>query len=97
MKEVTVKLYNNDYVIRNFMLNLDLSNGELLIYALIHHKSNEGKTPVVMSTQYIADLTNMTTRRVISIINSLVDKELVIKKKIKEPITNIIKNEYNIL
>lgn len=52
-----IKIGDNDYVIRNFMLNLDLTNGELLIYALLYAKSNEGKTSVVLSTKSISDLT----------------------------------------
>lgn len=92
-----IKIGDNDYVIRNFMLNLDLTNGELLIYALLYAKSNEGKTSVVLSTKSISDLTNISTRRVISSINNLIDKGIIIKKKVKEPNTNITINKYEIL
>lgn len=97
MKKITVKLNNNDYVVRDFMLNLDLTNGELLIYAFLHTKSNEGKTPVILSTQSISNLTNMSPRRVVSSINNLINKGLINKKKVKEPNTNITINEYEIL
>ena len=92
-----IKIGDNDYVIRNFMLNLDLTNGALLIYALLYTKSNEGKTSVVLSTKSISDLTNISTRRVISSINNLIDKGIIIKKKVKEPNTNITINKYESL
>lgn len=90
-----VKIGDNDYVIRNFMLNLDLTKSELLLYALIYDRSNEGAEYVILSNSYMCAITNLTKSTVIAALNKLIGKGLIVKKSgISNSVTY---NEFNIL
>ncbi|MBR7085311.1 MAG: helix-turn-helix domain-containing protein, partial [Oscillospiraceae bacterium] len=70
------------YVIKGWMINeLDLRDTELLVYAIIYGLSQGENQYFTGSLQYLADATRRTKRSIISALESLVKKELLIKKE----------------
>lgn len=80
MKEVYIK--NDNYIqISGWMINeLDLKGNELMIYALIHGFSQDGKSDYHGGLQYIALWTNSTKQGVIKSIKSLIEKGYIEKQ-----------------
>lgn len=80
MKEVYIK--NDNYIqISGWMLNeLDLKGNELMIYALIHGFSQDGKSDYHGGLQYIALWTNSTKQGVIKALKSLLEKGFIQKE-----------------
>lgn len=80
MKEIFIK--DDNYIqISGWMLNeLDLKGNELLIYALIHGFSQDGKSDYHGGLTYIALWTNSTKQGVIKALKSLLEKGLIQKK-----------------
>ena len=71
---------SNYVVIQGWMLTrLGLKGNELLIYAVIHGFTQNGKTEFVGSMKYLADWTNSTVESVRKCIKSLIDKGYIIK------------------
>ncbi|MCR5252571.1 MAG: hypothetical protein K6C98_02525 [Treponema sp.] len=79
MKEVTIR--DENYIqIAGWMLNeLDLKGNELLIYALIHGFSQDGKSDYHGGLTYISLWTNSTKQGVIKALKSLLEKGLIVK------------------
>lgn len=76
--------------IQSFMrTELNLSGNELLIYALIYGFSKDGESKFYGSRQYIADWCGISTRQVQTILNSLVERNIITKY---EDIRNGVKN-----
>lgn len=70
-------------VIKRFMLTeLELKGNELLIYAVIYGFSKDGVHRFHGSRQYLADWTNIALANVQKNLNSLVEKELIIKYEV---------------
>ena len=66
--------------IQPFMVrDLGLKGNELLVYAIIHGFSQDGKSMFTGSLQYLADWTNSTKRAVINVLKNLIDKGLIEK------------------
>lgn len=80
MKEVYIK--NDNYLqISGWMINeLNLKGNELMIYALIHGFSQDGKSDYHGGLQYIALWTNSTKQGVIKALKSLIEKGLIEKE-----------------
>ncbi len=77
-----VSLKSDSYIqIAGWMINeLDLKGNELMIYALIHGFSQDGRSYFRGSLQYIALWTNSTKQGVIKTIKSLIEKGLIVKE-----------------
>lgn len=72
----------NYFVIHGWMINeLNLKGNELLIYAIIYGFSQTENQVFTGSRQYLADFTNTTKVTVQNSLNSLVEKELIIKEE----------------
>ena len=84
MKEVTIK--DDNYIqIYGWMLNeLDLKGNELMIYALIHGFSQDGKSDYHGGLTYISLWTNSTKQGVIKALKSLLEKGLIVKEVYEE-------------
>lgn len=66
--------------IQPFMVrDLGLKGNELLVYAIIHGFSQDGKSVFTGSLQYLADWTNSTKRAVMNVLKNLIDKGLIEK------------------
>lgn len=80
---------NNYYSIQGWMINeLNLKGNELLVYAVIFMFTQTEKHIYDGSLNYLASYINATKRNVINILQSLIDKNLVIKE---EQIINNVK------
>ena len=62
--------------------DLKLKGNELLVYAIIYGFSQDGISSYTGSLQYLADWTNSTKRGMIKVLQSLVEKNLIVKKEI---------------
>ncbi|MBO4704832.1 MAG: helix-turn-helix domain-containing protein [Spirochaetaceae bacterium] len=62
---------------------LKLKGNELIVYALIHGFCQDGKSYFYGSTKYIMENTNLSKETVLSVLQSLTNKELVVKKDVK--------------
>lgn len=71
----------NSYInIQAFMVNdLHLKGNELLIYAIIHGFSQDGESQFTGSLQYLADWCNASKQTVITALQSLCEKQLLLK------------------
>lgn len=78
-KEISIK--DENYIqISGWMLNeLNLKGNELLIYALIHGFSQDGRSDYHGGLGYIAAWTNSTKQGVIKALKSLLEKGLIVK------------------
>lgn len=66
--------------IQAFMVNdLHLKGNELLIYAVIHGFSQDGESEFTGSLQYLADWCNTSKQTIITALQSLCEKQLIIK------------------
>ncbi len=66
--------------IQAFMVNeLQLKGNELLIYAIIHGFSQDGESEFTGSLQYLAEWCNTSKQTVITALQSLCEKQLIIK------------------
>lgn len=74
---------NNDYIVIQapMVSELGLSGNRLIIYALIHSFSKDGSHEFMGSISYIEEWTNLTRNTVISILKSLIDDGLVVKRE----------------
>lgn len=63
--------------------DLKLKSNELIIYALIHGFCQDGKSYFHGSLKYIMENTNLSKDTVIEILKSLLDKNLIAKKKVQ--------------
>ena len=84
---------NSKYInIQEFMFrDLKLSGNELIIYALIHGFSQDGKSFYYGGADYITELLGISEKTVYSILNKMTAKGLLFKKKVK----NFVKYEPN--
>ena len=72
--------------VAGWMLNeLRLKGNELLIYALIHGFSQDGRSTYHGGLSYIAEWTNSTKQGVIKCLKSLLDKKLIMKIPVRTP------------
>ena len=73
----------NDYIhIQAFMVSdLKLSGNRLIIYALIHGYCKDGIHEFICSLKYLCEWTNLSRNTVISVLKSLVDEGLIIKRE----------------
>ena len=71
--------------------DLKLSGNELIIYALIHGFSQDGKSFYYGGADYITELLGISEKTVYSILNKMTAKGLLFKKKVK----NFVKYEPN--
>ena len=62
---------------------LKLKSNELIIYALIHGFCQDGKSFFYGSIKYIMTQTNLSKECVLTILQSLVNKKLIVKKEVK--------------
>lgn len=70
--------------IQSWMIKeLHLKSNELIIYALIHGFCQDGQSYFYGSIKYIMENTNLSKETVLSVLQSLVIKKLVIKKDVK--------------
>ena len=70
--------------IQSWMItDLNLKSNELIIYALIHGFCQDGMSLFYGSIKYIMSMTNLSKESVLSILQSLVKKGLIIKKDVK--------------
>ena len=76
------KISDENYaVVQGWMINqLNLKGNELLIYAIIYGFSQDGAGEFTGSLQYLVDFTNSSRRTVINCLNSLVEKNMLLKK-----------------
>lgn len=71
---------NSFVTIQAFMVNnLQLKGNELLIYAIIHGFSQDGESEFTGSLQYLADWCNTSKQTIITALQSLCEKQLIIK------------------
>lgn len=71
---------NSFITIQAFMVNdLHLKGNELLIYAIIHGFSQDGESEFTGSLQYLADWCNTSKQTIITALQSLCEKQLIIK------------------
>ena len=71
---------NSFITIQAFMVNdLHLKGNELLIYAVIHGFSQDGESEFTGSLQYLADWCNTSKQTIITALQSLCEKQLIIK------------------
>ena len=82
MGNVNIKREEEFIIIPKWMREeLDLRGNELLIYALIFDRSNAGKCWFNTKHKYFSEWCGCSRQSVISIINNLVNKELIAKRK----------------
>ena len=62
---------------------LKLKSNELIIYALIHGFCQDGKSYFYGSIQYIMDHTNLSKEGVLTVLQNLVRKKLIVKKDVQ--------------
>ena len=62
---------------------LGLKSNELIIYALIHGFSQDGRSYFYGSIKYIMENTNLSKETVLTVLQSLVKKKLIVKKDVK--------------
>ena len=62
---------------------LGLKSNELIIYALIHGFSQDGRSYFYGSIKYIMENTNLSKETVLTVLQSLVRKNLIVKKDVK--------------
>ena len=62
---------------------LKLKGNELIVYALIHGFCQDGKSYFYGSTKYIMENTNLSKETVLTVLQSLTKKELILKKDVK--------------
>lgn len=76
------KITDNNFInIQGFMrTQLDLKGNELLIYAIIYGFSQDGENKYKGSLSYLSELSGASQKTVISTLQKLCDKELLIKK-----------------
>lgn len=85
----------NYYQIQGFMINkLKLSGNELIIYAIIHGFSQDGISYFKGSLGYLESATNTSRNTVISCLNKLLEKKLIIKESVYD--NNVKCNQYKI-
>lgn len=74
---------NENYIIiQGWMVNeLKLKGNDLLVYALIFDRSNAGNCWFITQHKYFSEWCGCSRQSVISAINNLVKKELIIKRK----------------
>jgi len=72
---------------------LHLKGNELLVYAIIHGFSQDGKSNFYGSLKYLMDWTNLSKQGLINVLKSLIDKKL-IGKSVKRGSGNIFYCEY---
>ena len=71
---------NSFITVQAFMVNdLHLKGNELLIYAIIHGFSQDGESEFTGSLQYLADWCNTSKQTIITALQSLCEKQLIIK------------------
>jgi len=77
------KVGNYDYYMKlGFMVNeLNLKNTELEVYAIIYSFSKDGKHWFTGNQQYLCDWTNKGKSAIQNALNSLVEKELILKEE----------------
>lgn len=86
----------NFIVIQGFMVNeLKLKGNELMVYAIIYGFSQEENSWFSGSRKYLSEWTNITTRNIQNILNSLVENKLIEKKT--NNINGVIFCEYKAL
>lgn len=86
---------DNYVVIHGFMVKeLGLKPTEQIIYALIYNFNQSTGKPFVGSISYLQEWTNVTKPSVINCINSLIEKQLIVKKNVV--INGVKRNEYYI-
>lgn len=86
---------DNYVVIQGFMVKeLGLKPTEQIIYALIYNFNQSTGKPFVGSISYLQEWTNVTKPSVINCINSLIEKQLIVKKNVV--INGVKRNEYYI-
>jgi len=68
--------------IQEWMLDLGLKGNELIIYALIYGFSQDGESEYAGSLEYLCKWTNSTKAGVIKALKSLLDKDLIKKRKV---------------
>jgi len=68
---------------------LKLKGNELIVYALIHGFCQDGKSYFYGSTKYIMENTNLSKETVFSVLQSLTNKELIVKKDVKSYRTTV--------
>ena len=76
---------NGGYInIQSWMVKkLGLKSNELIIYALIHGFSQDGRSYFYGSIKYIMESTNLSKETVLTVLQSLVRKNLIVKKDVK--------------
>lgn len=85
----------NHVVIQGWMTKeLKLSSNELLVYSLIYGFSQDGESEFYGSRSYIAEIFNISLPTVDKALNNLIQKNLIIKKVIKN--NGITTNTYKI-
>lgn len=62
---------------------LGLKGNELIVYALIHGFSQDGRSYYYGSTKYLMESTNLSKETVLTVLQNLVAKKLVVKKDVK--------------
>jgi hypothetical protein len=71
------------YVVQGWMINeLQLKGNELLIFAIIYGYSKDGQGKFEGSLKYLCDSTGASRNTVISSLNSLIEKEFILKENI---------------
>lgn len=87
---------NENYIlIQGWMINeLKLSGNELLVYSIIYGFSQDGESSFQGSSNYIAECLNISQRSVFTILQKLVEKDLI--KKIDNTINNVKLVDYKI-
>ncbi len=71
----------NYYAVFGWMLNvLGLKGGELLIFAIIYGFSQDQESAFFGSLSYLEAFTGLSRPTVVSVLNSLEEKKLIIKK-----------------
>lgn len=91
-----MKLKNeNSIIIQGWMINeLGLKGNELLVYALIYGFSQDGESEFYGSRSYIAEWCSSSLPTIDKALNSLVEKEFIIKRT--ETINNVVFNRYRV-
>lgn len=86
---------NNFYIVFYWMINeLGLKGSELPVFAIIYSFSQDSKCKFTGSLNYIAELSGMSKRGVIKVLDRLLDKKVIIKE---QTIKNNVKyNSYQV-
>lgn len=76
---------NNFIVILPFMINeLGLKSNELLVYAIVHGISQDGESWYEAGITYLAKTLNLSRQSIRNILNSLVEKNLIVEKQVQQ-------------